>query len=128
MITKEEFYELAKASGGDPTLIENELSNFDGAVDAAMQARAAMPGIGFMSVKQRLNCFMAVCRHLDSVVESGELEESDAQIALLILRLKDRKFRKAISMFELRSDRYGARERAEMPRTARFYMVQLGAR
>lgn len=125
MITKAEFIELAKASGADAAIIEDELRNFDRIAEAAIQVRTTMPGIGVMSVRQRLNCFMAVCRHLDSIIECGELEQAEAQIVLLVLRLKDRKFRKAITMFEIRADRYGARERAEMPRTARLYLAQL---
>lgn len=42
--------------------------NWRGANEAALSVTAAMPGIGILSVKQRLNAFFAVCRHFDKLI------------------------------------------------------------
>ena len=123
MMTKAEFIRVAKANRIDVSLVEDELQNFDRIIETALDVQAAMPGIGFVSIKQRLNCFMAVCRHLDSLVEGGDLTMSEVSIILGVLKLKDRRFGKAIAAFEMYADRYGVRERAEMPRTARSYLA-----
>ena len=125
MITKYEFIETIKKGGVDIDPADPTLANFDVAVDAASRIRAAMPGIGFGSVSGRMNCFLAVCRHLDTMIETGEIDLSGSQIVLNILRMKDRKFRKAISMFDMRGSRYGARDRIELPRSAMQYLADL---
>lgn len=125
MITKDEFIETLKKGGVDVDEVEPELADFDVAVDAALKIRAAMPGIGFGSVSGRMNCFVAVCRHLDTMIENSEIDLSGSQIVLNILRLKDKKFRKAITMFDLRGSRYRAAERAELPRSAVEYLAGL---
>ncbi len=84
-----------------------------------------MPGIGFGSVSGRMNCFLAVCRHLDTMIETDEIDLSDSQIVLNILSMKDRKFRKALAMFVGRGSRSTARERVEMPRSAMEYLAGL---
>jgi hypothetical protein len=84
-----------------------------------------MPGIGFASAQGRLNCFMAVCRHLDSLIEAGEIDLGESQLLLNLLRMTNRKFMKAITMFDIRGTRARAIERAEMPRSAREYLAGL---
>ena len=125
MITKDEFSEWLKKGGADVDTVEEALADFDALVDAALKVRASMPEIGFGSAKGRMNCFLAVCRHLDTMIENGEISLSDSQAVLNILRLKDRKFRKAITTFDLLGSRYGARDRAELPRSAREYLAGL---
>ena len=123
MMTKAEFIQVSKANGIDVSLMEDELKNFDQIIETALDVQAAMPGIGFISIRQRLNCFMAVCRHLDVRIEEGGLTMPEVSIILGVLKLTDRRFGKAIAAFEMYADRYGARERAEMPRTARSYLA-----
>lgn len=125
MMTKAELIQLMNARGVDTAAIEGELGNFEQVAESASKVRAAMPGIGFGSASKRINCFMAVCRHLDSMVDDGELDPSEAQLVLNMLRLKEKKFQKAISMFDHHRSRYGARERAEMPRSARQYLAAI---
>jgi len=125
MMTEEEFLEAVKKSGFDVVGLDAEWENFDSLAKAALKVREKMPGNGFFSVYGRINCFMSVCRHLDTMIEDGDLNLSGSQIVLIILRLKDRKFRKAIGMFDLRWPRYGVGERAEMPRPAIEYLAGL---
>ena len=40
--------------------------NFDETATIAMRLSSSMPGIGFGSVAKRINCFLAICRLLDS--------------------------------------------------------------
>ena len=125
MMTKAEFIETAKRAGVNISGTESEFDSFEMAAEAAISVRASMPAIGFGSVAKRINCFMSVCRHLDDIIGNGELDLAGSQIALNILRLKDKNFRKAIAMFDQYADRYGAGERAEMPRSAREYLAGL---
>ena len=72
MITKQQFLDNLKTEGEeyiDEIAKELDDLNFEEHVDIASRANAAMPGIGFMSMPKRLNCFMAVCRHLDVFIE-----------------------------------------------------------
>jgi hypothetical protein len=92
---------------------------FDSAAAAAPQLRSGMPDIGFMSVPKRMNAFVAVCRHLDQLINSGHLDESEGQLALTILRVGDSAFLKAATMFDERAGRLDADARADLPRSAR---------
>ena len=123
MITKEELFELFKGSG--IRFSADELSNFEETANAALKLSASMPGIGILSVKSRLNCFIAVCRHLDTMMDNGELRLGDTQLALTILRFKDRTFAKAITTFDGIGPRLRAREKAELPRSALEYLAGL---
>lgn len=125
MMTKAEFLAKLTARKIDTSTLEEELEDFEEISSAARQVQTAMPGIGFMSTRKRLNCFMAVCRHLDQIVEDGGLDFKNVQFVLIILRLKNKTFRKAVSMFDIRASRYRDRERAEMPRTAQDYLSGL---
>ena len=96
--------------------------NWRAANEAALSVSAAMPSIGFLSVKQRLNAFFAACRHFDKFIDERGLTEEQAQLGISILRLINSKFKKAVVMFETRSNRFDAAARADMPRTARKYL------
>jgi hypothetical protein len=125
MMTRSEFIARLKQTGADEAELENELGDFDEIARAASEADAAMPGIGFFSVANRMNCFMSVCRHLDSMVADGRINPSDTQFVLMVLRFKNKKFLKAITMFDVRGRRYGPAARADMPQTAREYLAGL---
>ena len=124
MITKDEF--VRRISKGQP-LSRQELDDletgFEQAQEAAAVAVASMPSIGLFSVAKRLEAFLAVCRALDDLVESGKLTGSSAQISLLILRVSNPAFLKAVTMFDIRGTRYDARALANMPRSAREYLA-----
>lgn len=126
MVSKEDFVRLVSKARPLPA---EELAEIDGqyeaAAEAARQLAASMPGIGIVSVTKRLNAFFAVCRHLDKLVESGEISASEGQLSLLILRVANRTFLKAATMFDLRSSRFDTRPRAELPRSAREYLAGL---
>lgn len=125
MITKQEFADALRKGGINVTGDELEFETFENCVNAAVKIKDAMPGIGFASAAKRINCFLAVCRHLDELMDDEEIDLSDSQIILIILRLKDKTFNKAISMFELHGPRFRAMDRADLPKPAREYLAGL---
>ena len=125
MISKEEFIRLLRKAGTQVSGDEPEFESFETCANIAEQLKASMPGIGFGSNSQRMNCFHAVCRHLDEFIDGGEIDIGGSQIALMILRLSDKRFLKASTMFDIRGSRMGFRERAEMPASEREYLAGL---
>jgi len=126
MITQREFAETLKRNGvyspADAFLLDMQWTE---AAAAARSALAAMPGIGTLSVKHRINAFLAVCRHLDSMVAQHEVSSDGAALALEIMRLSDKDFLKAITMFDGRGSRLSSDSRADLPLTARRYLDAL---
>ena len=124
MISKEEFVRRisrgAPLSGQESAEIE---SQFGDASEAAAILAVSMSGIGFCSVQKRLNAFFAVCRHLDQLIDDGQVTAEEGQLALLILRASNAAFLKAVTMFDTRSGRYDVRGRLDMPRSARMYLA-----
>lgn len=84
----------------EPFFFVDDFSALRNAVDGILNR---MPSIGFLSPRRRLRCFMTVCEHLDSLIERGLLTLDDALMALDVLRLESRKFRKAVRMFRRRA-------------------------
>jgi hypothetical protein len=128
MITQGEFINfLCEKLHQDREETENTISNwnFESIVNAAIMAYDSMPGIGFLSRALRLNAFFSVCRHLDDLVENGTIDIEESQAVLIILRLKKKPFRKAITMFDLmgQTGRFNIRTKIEMPRVAREYLA-----
>lgn len=124
MLSRDEFLRTLSKKGIDAAEVDHLLpSNFQRIAAAAEDARAHMPGVGFMSVSKRLNCFYAVCHHLDRMVEDGRIDLNDSQAVILLLKVADKTFEKAVTMFDLRGSRASTRERAEMPRSARMYLA-----
>ena len=126
MLSKEQFISLvSRSSSLSSSEIEDINNQFESANDAAITIEAAMPAIGLFSVQKRLNAFFAVCRHLDQLIENESINKAEAQLSLLILRLSNKSFLKAATMFDIRGNRYDARHVAEMPRTASEYLAGL---
>ena len=124
MITKESFIVRFQNAGGK---INEEMMAFlddhwDNVSTAAARAGAAMPGIGFLSRTQRWNAFMATCRYLDQLREKEGLTGEEAFMAMTVLRVFNKKFMKAIIIFELTAMRAGLDERLSMPQTAQDYL------
>jgi|TARA_R110000850_G_scaffold274272_1_gene411591 hypothetical protein len=123
-MNKDQFVAIVNRNG---SLHEKDLEdiefNWRAANEAALSVSAAMPGIGFFSVKQRLNAFFAACRHFDKLIDERGLTEEQAQLGISILRLINSKFKKAVIIFETRSKRFDATAHADMPRTARQYLA-----
>lgn len=121
---KDQFVAIHNRNG---SLHENDLEeiefNWRAGNEAALSESAAMLGIGFLSVKQRLNAFFAACRHFDKLIDERGLTEEQAQLGLSIIRLINSQFKKAVVMFETRSHRLDATAHADMPRTARQYLA-----
>jgi hypothetical protein len=126
MVTQEKFKAILRQSGSLDTEGEEQLALYwDTAYNAACLARAKMPGIGFLSVTKRMNCFIAVCRELDAQIACGEINLETSQFALLILRTSDRAFNKAMTMFEVRGPRFRIKDRLDLPETAHEYLKGL---
>ena len=126
MLSKDDF--VARASKGS-AFSARELSELDrdyeSAANTAEILAEAMPSVGFMSVERRLAAFFAVCRHLDQLISQGTVSPAAAQLSLLVLRLANASFQKAVIMFDTRHDRFDARARAEMPQSAQVYLAGL---
>lgn len=126
MISCDEFIRRMRSQ---PTWGPNEersvRESWSGAEDAAVTVFPSIPGVGFFSVQKRLAAFVAVCRHLDQLVDSGSSSEDEAQLAMLILRLESKTFMKAATMFDIRGPRYSAFDRAQLPRSANVYLQGL---
>lgn len=126
MVTKEAFLaRMQSQSSLSPAEMEELSSHWEDAHEAATIVEAAMPGIGFLSTRQRLNAFFAVCRHLDQMIDGGEIDLARAQLAMSILRVSNKRFLKAVTMFDVRHKRFDASARADMPETAREYLAGL---
>ncbi|CDG54953.1 hypothetical protein E0L35_24495 [Halomonas sp. ATBC28] len=73
---KDQFVAILNRNG---TLHDKDLEgiefNWRAENEAALSVSAAMPGIGFLSVKQRLNAFFAACRHFDKLIDERGLTE-----------------------------------------------------
>lgn len=124
MISKEDFIGILKSQSSISEYELEELDrDWDDAMVAAVSASASMPGIGFASAVQRVNAFLAVCRHLDQMIEQGYMTLSQSQLTITILRLSNNKFKKAVTMFDLRANRFNALARSELPSSAREYLA-----
>jgi hypothetical protein len=128
MISRENFVQVV-LSGRTPTPAESqELDlHFEAAAEAACQLVRAMPGIGFLSVNKRLNAFFAVCRHIDHLIDAGQIDATEGQLSILIMRVGNQAFKKACMMFDLRANRFDVEARVEMPRSARQYLAGIQA-
>ena len=124
MVSKETLIAWLNSHGHLTADLEFDIHDcFDVALDAAQAALEAMPGIGFLSPKRRLESFYSVCRYLDGRVGRGGLEEGEALVALAILRAMDPDFRKAISEFDTRADTLPAGTLSAIPLIAREYLA-----
>jgi hypothetical protein len=130
MISKSEFIEIVTRIGMDRVELEAELESTDWNTfcDAVAEVKAQMPGIGFLSRSQRMSAFIAVCRHVDELLEIGKLSDlGETQLVLMILRLTSKRFEKASVMFDINAHRIGPATRATFPRTAIEYLAGLNA-
>jgi hypothetical protein len=124
MIPKAEFIALARRGNPSLTGAEPEFETYEEAAEAAEKALKAMPGIGFASIKKRFNAFVTVCWHLDAMVERGEeCSSSDAQLAILILRMSNKPFMKAAIAFDIQGPKLRTNDLVDLPSSAREYLA-----
>ncbi|MBU1001222.1 MAG: hypothetical protein KKE73_01735 [Proteobacteria bacterium] len=95
---------------------------FDAALGVSGEALDAMPGIGILSPRRRLESFFAVCRFLDAKINNGSLDPSAGLVALNILRFMSPAFRKAISEFDHQGPDIPPEKRATLPQIAWDYL------
>lgn len=126
VITHAEFVDTLKRASTFSEADQLELdTRWVAAESAARSALAGMPGIGTLSTTLRINAFLAVCRHLDCLIDQGSVSPEGASLALEIMRLSDKSFLKALTMFDERGPRLSADTRADLPRVARQYLAAL---
>lgn len=126
MISRNELIDfLVKAGMSQEECEEDIPEDIERIAQAAAMASVKMPGIGFASVQKRLNCFRAVCYYLDHLVEQGQIDAEETQMVLIILRIKNKAFAKAITMFDLRGERLSPLEIIELPKSAQTYLHSL---
>lgn len=123
MVTLDDFLE---AMQDEVSLSEAErcrlTSLWPAAERAALDCLTRMPGIGVLSFSRRVKAFVFVSRTLDAYVKKGELDQEQAQLALTIMRLQSRRFRKAVLMFAARASRFSQDDWASLPETARIFL------
>jgi hypothetical protein len=124
IVDRQQFDAMMRSARCDPEEL-HALADFDRAREAAVAVLAAFPGIGLLSPLRRMNAFYAACHHLDRLVQEAAITEDEAQAVVLILRMSDGRFRKAVDTFDAYAGRIRAREAAEMGATARSYLVNL---
>jgi hypothetical protein len=125
MMSKDEFVSILKRGGSEIDGSEPEFRNFDAVARLALSVQAAMPGIGFCSASRRINCFVAVCRHLDALIDAREIDLTQSQFVISLLRIKNKAFRKATVMFDFHAPQWGVEAKAALPRAAREYLAGL---
>jgi cytidylate kinase len=60
---------------------------------------------------------------LDEMMERGDIDLDGSQMAIIILRLKNKTFLKAVAMFDTRWPRISLRDQADLPKSAREYLA-----
>jgi len=125
MISKKEFIKLLQNGGLLASPNDPQFDNFETCANIAEELKASMPREGVASISKRMNCFKAVCRHLDTFIDGGEIDIGESPRALIILILSDKQFQKASTMFDILGLRMSLRERAELPASAQEYLAGL---
>lgn len=130
MITKDEYLSQLKKEGLDQFDYDRMVEalaeyNFEETAEVALEVYSSMPGMGIMSIAKRFNCFIAVCRHTDTFVKDGQIDEAQAQTVLDIVRMKNPKFRKAMAAFMIMASRMGVRETVDLPETAYNFLKSM---
>jgi len=92
------------------------------AEQAAKQCLKQMPAIGFRSTTRRQKAFVVVCRCLDARLDEKGFTQEHAQLALTIMGINSRRYRKAESAFTEQAPRLSARDRQALPATAAFHL------
>ena len=84
----------------------------------AIRLKFDMPSIGFLSGDKRIECFLSVCRHLDQITKSEEVELDSILLALLILQFASKDFAKAYQLFMHRAPRMSYTDALQLPKMA----------
>lgn len=120
----EQFLVAAERDHGlGPAERERLTALWPAAENAAQDCAQRMPSIGLLSFSRRIRAFIAVCRVLDSYQDTGTLDDEQAQLALTILRLRNRAYRKAEAMFVARASRLTLQDKIALPRTASNFLL-----
>ena len=116
MLTKSELLEAI--SKIVPDFTESNLANFDAIVRVSQTLIDTMPSIGILSIRYRMSSFIETCRRLDAIVESGQISGDDGACVFMMLRLSDRRFKKAMQCFTLQAPNIGLEMWAALPKSA----------
>lgn len=85
---------------------------------AADECERHMPTIGWLSFGKRYRAFLDICRRLDRLQAESCIDDEQAQLALTLLRRRNRSYRKAENMFAARARGYSLAARQKLPLTA----------
>jgi len=124
MISKEDL--LLTVGRGKPLssdITETINAAYSVAREIAEEVEPKIPSIGFLSRKRRISAFMYTCEVINEYVKNKKITLGDSQLVLVILRLSNSKFNKAISMFDILAHRTTLYDRATMPLVAREYLA-----
>ena len=120
MISKDEFIRRAARIGpvNEPGWADSVDANWEMAVQAASILNSRMPGVGFLSIRKRLSCFLAVCSQIDSLTESHHLTFEAALLAQHILLVTNSDYAKAHALFMHRAPSMSWEEAITFPKMA----------
>ena len=120
MISKTEFILRAAKRGmtNYSALLDADDAIWEEAVEVASLLNSRMPGIGFLSERKRLSCFLSVCGQLDALMETQQLAFDTASLALTILIVTNRDFSKACALFIHRAPYMSWQEAMTFPKMA----------
>jgi hypothetical protein len=120
IISKDEFIRRLTKMGlaDEPGIFEEIDRDWDLAMQVAGILKSEMPGIGVLSERKSIRCFLSVCSHVDRLIESKQLTFETATLALLILRVTSSNFSKAQGGFMYRAPNISWQEALSLPKTA----------
>ena len=94
-----DFQNAARAASGWND-IEFLSQYYAGASLAARSVLPRIPKLGFFSGStERTQVFLDTCCHIDLLIEAGEIDDNDAQMAILLLNYSDNNFHRALAAF-----------------------------
>lgn len=121
VISFDEFTKKISKTGASVHEVSQDINDFESIRKVSQAALLRMPPIGFVSVEKRLRAFFVVCEFLDKMVEDEVIVSGDNLWALAAMRFSNKKFEKAITMFDVRHNQFSIEQLATMPETASSY-------
>ena len=98
ILSLQQFQDAARGHRGIPAEYVAEI--YDRAARASRTVLTGLPSLGvFSSQQDRIAAFLEACRHLDRLVEEGQLSEGEPQCAIFLIILSDKRFFRAAQAF-----------------------------
>lgn len=77
-------------------------TNWDRAIELSDYVLTRLPSIGFYSAQKRIIAFLVACEIYQKQINKGIVDYDLASLSMLILKLTNKSFLKAITMFEIK--------------------------